>query len=52
MGSNFTKLEKKITVVNYNSNTAGGACGEMVIVIGNEHGDSSSNPGQEWLHFT
>ena len=26
--------------------------GVMVIVVGNGHGDSSSNPGQEWLHFT
>ena len=25
----------------------GGARGEMVIVVGNEHGDSSSNPGRE-----
>ena len=23
----------------------------MVIVIGNGHGDISSNPGREWLHF-
>ena len=30
----------------------GGACGVMVIVVGNGHGDSSSNPGREWLHFT
>ena len=30
----------------------GGACGVMVIVIGNGHGDMSSNPGQDWLHFT
>ena len=30
----------------------GGARGVMVIVIGNEHGDISSNPGQDWLHFT
>ena len=30
----------------------GGARGEMVIVVGNEHGDTSSNPGREWLHFT
>ena len=29
----------------------GGARGVMVIV-GNEHGDTSSNPGREWLHFT
>ena len=25
----------------------GGACGVMVIVVGNEHGDTSSNPGRE-----
>ena len=30
----------------------GGACGVIVIVVGNEHGDTSSNPGQDWLHFT
>ena len=24
----------------------------MVIVVGNGHGDKSSNPGQDWLHFT
>ena len=30
----------------------GGARDVMVIVIGNEHGDSCSNPGREWLHFT
>ena len=28
-------------------NIFGGARGEMVIVVGNEHGDSSSNPGRE-----
>ena len=30
----------------------GGTHGAMVIVVGNGHGDSSSNPGREWLHFT
>ena len=30
----------------------GGACGVMVIVVGNEHSDTSSNPGRDWLHFT
>ena len=30
----------------------GGARGVMVIVVENEHGDPSSNPGQDWLHFT
>ena len=24
----------------------------MVIIIGNGHGDTSSNPGWDWLHFT
>ena len=26
--------------------------GVVVIVIGNGHGDTSSNPGRDWLHFT
>ena len=30
----------------------GGARGVMVIVVGNEHGGTSSNPGWDWLHFT
>ena len=25
---------------------------KMVIVVGNGHGDTSSNPGRDWLHFT
>ena len=25
-----------------------GARGVMVIVVGNEHGDTSSNPGRDW----
>ena len=29
-----------------------GARGVIVIVVGNGHGDSSSNPGRDWLHFT
>ena len=24
----------------------------IVIVVGNGHGDTSSNPGRDWLHFT
>ena len=28
------------------------ACGVIVIVVGNGHGDTSSNPGRDWLHFT
>ena len=29
-----------------------GARGVMVIVVGNGHGDTSSNPQRDWLHFT
>ena len=29
-----------------------GARGVMVIITGNGHGDTSSNPGGDWLHFT
>ena len=30
-----------------NNNLIGGACGVMVIVVGNGHGDTSSNPGRD-----
>ena len=30
----------------------GGTCGVMFIVVGNEHGDTSSNPRRNWLYFT
>ena len=30
----------------------GGACGVMVIVVGNGSGHTNSNPGRDWLHFT
>ena len=30
----------------------GGDRGVMVIVAGYGHGDTSSNPGPDWLHFT
>ena len=33
----------------FNPNLARGA---MVIVAGYGHGDTSSNPGRDWLHFT
>ena len=33
----------------YNFNYARGV---MVIVVGHGHGDTSSNPGRDWLHFT
>ena len=30
----------------------GGTLGVMVIVVGNRHGDTSSNSGRDWLPFT
>ena len=30
----------------------GGARGVIFIVVGNEHGDTRSNPGRDWLHLT
>ena len=41
------KLPKNLSLTHH-----GGARGVMVIVVGNGHSDSSSNPGREWLHFT
>ena len=35
-----------------NGKKMGGARGVMVIVVGNGHDDTSSNPGRDWLHFT
>ena len=32
--------------------TCGGARGVMGIVVGNGHGDTSSNSGRDWSHFT
>ena len=34
------------------TNTSGCARGVVVIVVGNGHGNTSSNPGWDWLHFT
>ena len=51
--SSSIKLQK--TVLGYMSlegARGGGARGVMVIVAGNGHGDTSSNPGRDWLHFT
>ena len=33
------------------STIVGGACGVMVIVVRNGHGETSSNPGRDWLHI-
>ena len=39
-----------LKVLKYSLSVA--ACGVMVIIVGNGHGDASSNPEQGWLHFT
>ena len=44
----YCKLSEKIII----NQLCGGARGVMVIVVGNGHGDTSSNPGRDWLHFT
>ena len=49
---------KRYSAFEYNWNLTirlficGGARGAVVIVVGNGHGDTSSNPGTDWLHFT
>ena len=43
---------KKDVEVDGDSDTNGGARGVTVIVVGNEHGDTSSKPGRGWLYFT
>ena len=57
MSLNQTKQKpQQISVLktkNSDYNTAyGGARGVIVIIVGNEHGDTSSNPGRDWLHLT
>ena len=42
---------KKDSVYKIITECLGGARGVMVIVVGNGHGDKSSNPGQDWLHL-
>ena len=46
---NLKELENLLQTIGiYNR---GDARGVMVIVVGNGHGDTSSNPGRDWLHF-
>ena len=47
--SNFFKTLSITIMLLY---VIGGACGVMVIVVGNGHGNTSSNPGRDQLHFT
>ena len=54
ISSNSFKNEITNKLISYIICTSniGGACGVMVIIVGNGHGDTSSNPGWDWLHFT
>ena len=45
-----TAMHRKLFIYHKISN--GVARGVMVIVVGNGHGDSSSNPGRDCLQFT
>ena len=42
----------KVRIIPIVIGALGGACGVMVIVVGNGHGDTSSNPERDWLHST
>ena len=44
--------EKKLSKQKKGYNHCWGARGVMGIVAGNGHGDTSSNPGRDWLHLT
>ena len=46
----FTNNSIKHQSFAYTQLNDGGARGVMVSVIGNGHGDTSSNPRQDWLH--
>ena len=43
---------KQLAKESYICLNIGGAHGVMVIVVGNGHSHTSSNPGRDWLHFT
>ena len=50
----FHYYDSSILLLNYHIHyfVYGGARGVMVIVAGYGHGDTSSDPGLDWLHFT
>ena len=47
----FFNINHFSLIILYHS-VCGGARGVVVIVVENGHGDTSSNPGRDWLHFT
>ena len=50
LSHNFAEVTKIICCAKDGDD--GGARSVMVIVVENGHGDKSSNPGRDWLHFT
>ena len=58
--NNYTHTERHahtyiyiyIYIYIYRVTPPGGAPDVMVTVVGNRHGDTSSNPGRDWLNFT
>ena len=48
----YTDCTPPMSVLDMTLNSGGGVRGVMAIVVGNGHGDTSSNPGRDWLHFT
>ena len=48
---NTRKRDRQMLEPCERTKTQGGARGVMVIVTGYRHGDTSSIPGQDWLHF-
>ena len=50
--SNKKNIHEMVWKILTNVNKYGGSRGVVVIAVGNEHGDTSSNPGRDWLHFT
>ena len=49
------KKESETDSIRFRSHTISviiSAHGVMVIVVGNGHGDTISNPERDWLHFT
>ena len=54
--SNITSTENEVNMhkekIWIGMEINGGTRVVMVIIVGNGHGDTISNPGRDWLHFT
>ena len=49
--STEARKERRNEIGTDNNRKNEGARGVMVIAVGNGHGDTSSNPGQDWCYF-